>query len=77
MAVRQRALDPKLVRRDDGRLALQHPAKRLDLGVRPIREIGERARLHLAAVAIALAQQNGRRGGAVGDPCHVHEIRMS
>ena len=76
MAMRQRALDPKLLLGYDGRLALQHPAERVYLGVRPIGEIGERARLHLAAVAIALAQQNGRRGGAVGHPCHVHEIRM-
>jgi hypothetical protein len=77
MSVRQRALDPKHVRRDNGRLAFQRPAKRLYLGVRPIAEIGERARLHFAAIAIALAKQNGGWGGAVGHPCHVHEIRMS
>jgi hypothetical protein len=76
VTVRKRALDPKRVPRDKGRLAFQHAAKRLYLGVRPTREIGERARLHLAAVAIALAQQNGGRGGSVGNPCHVHEVGM-
>jgi hypothetical protein len=61
MAVRQGAQDLQPRRRRVQRLALEHPAQRLDLGLRPAREIGERARLDLGAGAIALAQEDRRR----------------
>jgi hypothetical protein len=61
MAVRQGALDRQPLRRRHHGLALEDPAQRFDLGRRPAREIGERARLDLAVIAIALAQEDRRR----------------
>ena len=60
MAVPQRAgdLEALFAERHEG-LPGQHPAQALDLRLRPIRDVGERARLDLAALAIALAQQDG------------------
>ena len=47
-------------------LSGEHPAQALDLGLRPIGDVGERARLDLAALAIAFAQQDGGRRIADG-----------
>lgn len=65
MAVRQRALDPKRVPGYDGRLALQYPAERLHLGVRPMREIGKRARDRLGLMFAFDARLGGH---VVGHP---------
>jgi len=74
VAMRQRTGDLEALggERHKG-LSGQHPAKAIDLGLRPIGDVGERARLDLAAFAIALAQQDGRRRIAVGDARDVHD----
>jgi hypothetical protein len=76
MAVGQRALDLSLPLPQAANLAFQQPAQRLNLGVRPVCEVGERARFDFAAVAIAFAQQHGRWRRAVWNPGHVHAIGM-
>ena len=43
------------------REALQGAAERVDLFLGPVREVGERTVLHLAVLAVALAQQDRRR----------------
>jgi hypothetical protein len=50
----------------------QHPAQSVDLGGRPFGQIGQSARLDLALLAVALAQQHGGRGVPVGDGRDVH-----
>ena len=74
MAVPQRAgdLEALFADRHEG-LAGQHPAQALDLRLRPIGDIGQRARLDLAALAIALAQQDGGARITVRDARDVHE----
>ena len=72
MAVRQRAGDREaLFAERNERLPGQHPPQALDLGLRPIGDVGERARLNLALLAIALTKQHGRRRIAVRDARHV------
>ena len=74
VAVRQRARD--LEARGGARrqgLAGERPAQAVDLRLRPVRDVGERARPDLAALAIALAQQDGRRRIAVRDSRDVHD----
>src|SRR5271166_3502678 len=53
-------------------LAGEHPAQAVDLRLRPIGDVGERARLDLAALAIALAQEHGGRRITVWDARDVH-----
>jgi hypothetical protein len=77
MSMRQRPLDLDPLRRNNHRLAAQHPPQRLHLGVRPVREVGERAGLHLAALAPALAQEYGGRRRAVRHARDVHEPHKS
>ena len=74
VAVRQRAGDLEALgaERHEG-LPGQHPAQAVDLRLRPIGDVGERARLDLAALAIALAQQDGGRRIAVRDARDVHD----
>ena len=59
------------------RLLAQQAAQRFDLGERPVRDIGKRALLDLAVLAIGLAQQIGGRRAAVWDAIHVHDSRES
>jgi hypothetical protein len=73
MTVRQGPLDQELVRRHGERCALERQAQRLDLGLGPARQVGERARPHLVAVAKALAQEDRRRRAAVRHARDVHE----
>jgi hypothetical protein len=40
--------------------------------VRPVGEVQERALLDLASLAVALAQQDGRGRGAIGDGFDIH-----
>ncbi len=63
VAVRQAADDGEgLTLGGDDRAALQHTAQTLDVGNGPVGEVAQRALTHLAAFAIALAQQDrGRR----------------
>ena len=74
MAVRQRAGDLEALggERHEG-LPGQHPAQALDLRLRPVGDVGERARLDLAALAIALAQQDGGRRNRGWDARDVHD----
>jgi len=58
MTVRQGPLDCQLAARRHHGFALEHPAQRLDLGLGPAREIGQRAGPDLATGAVALAQQD-------------------
>ena len=73
MAVRQRADDGEGVALggDDG-AAFEHAAQALDVGGRPIGEVAERALPDLAVLAVALAQQDGRRRVPVGDGFDIH-----
>jgi hypothetical protein len=61
VAMRQRPLNLTTIRRSEKRLTAQHPPERLDLGIRPMREVGECAALDLAALAPVLAQEHGGR----------------
>src|SRR5512132_2691251 len=77
MTVRQRPLDREAVGGDHKRLAAQHPPQRLDLRLRPIRQIGERPGLHFAVLAPALTQEYGGRRGPVRHARDVHEPHRS
>src|SRR6266403_369661 len=73
MTMRQRADD------GDGILVLGNDGaafeQRLEAGdplVRPVGEVQQRALLDLASLAVALAQQDGRRRVAVGDVFDIH-----
>jgi hypothetical protein len=59
MAMGQRAQDLQPLRRRPQALALEHPLQGLDLGLGPARQVGKGAGPHLAALAPALAQQDG------------------
>src|SRR5580692_3171051 len=78
VAVRQRAGDLEALgsQRRQG-LAGKHPAQAVDLRLRPVGDVGERARLDLAALAIALAQEDGGPRIAVWDARDVHAKRES
>src|SRR5512144_290020 len=73
MTVRQRALDREAVAGNDKRLAAQHPPQRLDLRLRPIRQIGEPPGLYFATLAPALPQEDGGRRRPVRHARDVHE----
>ena len=60
-----------LVRGQQG-FAAQHAAQLLDRGIGQMREVGEGALSHPAAVAVGLAQQDGGRRVAVGHALDVH-----
>ncbi|PPQ34108.1 hypothetical protein CCS01_12485 [Rhodopila globiformis] len=73
MAVRQAAGDGEgvVLGGDDG-ATLEHAAQALDMGGRPAGEVAQRAFTHLAARAVALAQQDGGRGVPVRDGFDIH-----
>src|SRR5208337_4528638 len=74
VTVRQRAGDLEALGSErHERLAGEHPAQAVDLLIRPVGDIGERARLDLASLAIALTQQDGGRRIAVGNARYVHD----
>lgn len=77
MAVRQRAFDAQIVDGQRHGFVLQHAAQGLDLRIRPIGDIGDGARPDLAAIAIAFAQEDGGRRGAVWDAGDVHARTFS
>ena len=73
VAMRQRALDGEgLLARGQHDPALQDAAQTLDVLGRPMAEVEQRAFAHGPAVPIALAQQDGGRGAAIGDGFDVH-----
>ena len=72
MAMRRRALNLDTVSRRNQLLILEEAPQSIDLGVRPMREIGERARLHLVALAIAFPQEDRRRRIAIRDASDEH-----
>jgi len=52
--------------------SLEQASQSFDQSRRPVCEVGESALPDFAAFAIGLAQQDGGRGGAVGDGFDVH-----
>ena len=57
--------------------ALEERAEALDPVTRPIRKVEQGPFLDLAALAIGLAQQDRRRGIAVGDTLDIHDCIMA
>ena len=73
MAVRQRADHVEgLVQTGHGGAALEQDAEPLDEGGGPPGEVGEGALANLAVLAEGLAQEDGGRGGPVGDRFDIH-----
>jgi hypothetical protein len=58
-------------------LVAQQPPQRFDLGRRPVRNVGQRALLDLAALPIGLSQQKRGRRCPVRNPIDVHDSRES
>src|ERR1700731_1159981 len=58
-------------------LVAKQTPQRLDLGRRPVRDVGQRALPDLTALAIGLPQQVGGRRSPVRNPIHVHDARES
>jgi len=54
------------------RQPFERACQRIDLVLGPVRQVGQGAVLHLAALAVALPQQDGRRRASVGDDSHIH-----
>ena len=75
VAVRQAAGDLERAVEGGGgrRLALQHPGQRVDLGLGPGRQVGQRPVLDLAGLAVAFPQQDRGRRAPVRHPDHVHD----
>ena len=62
VAVRQGSQHSKgLALGSDHRAPSEHATQPFDVGDRPVRQIAQSALTHLTVLAIALAQQNGRR----------------
>jgi hypothetical protein len=64
-------------RRADGSGAFQDAAESIDLGGRPMREVGEGAVADLAVETKGLAEEDSGRGVAVGDVGDVHAYIVS
>jgi len=79
VAVRERTDDLKRVgeKRAGAEIAFEDLAEGLDLSGRPIGEVGEGAVSNFAILAKGLAQEDGRRGVAVGDGGHIHAYIIS
>jgi len=78
MTMRQRALDGEgLLARGKHDPTLEDAAQALDVLGRPMGEVEQRALPHDLAVPITLAQQDCRRGAAVGDGFDVHGRRIA
>src|SRR6202795_1488697 len=58
-------------------LVAQQPAQRFDLAGRPVRDVGQRALLDLAVLAISLPQQKSRWRCPIRNPINVHDSRES
>jgi hypothetical protein len=61
----------------DDDATLEHPAQALDVSSGPIGEVAEGTLTHLAAFAVALTQENGRRRVPVRDGFDIHGDRGS
>jgi hypothetical protein len=59
-----------------GRQPLQHPGQRVDLVCRPPAQVGQGAVLDLAAVPVALPQQDRRGRSPIRHPGHVHVYQV-
>src|SRR3954463_4137296 len=57
--------------------ALEHATQALDVSGRPVGKVAQRAFAHLAALAIALAQQDGGRRVPVRDGFDIHAANVS
>lgn len=72
MAMREAANRREEVAGTDERLVAQQPAQGINLVLRPVGEVGQGAFADLLALAPAFAEQDGGRGGAVGNGFDVH-----
>src|SRR6476646_1416881 len=73
MPVRQAAGDLKGLRQIQfRRQPLERAGQRIDLGLGPVRQVGQGAVLHLPALAVAFPQQDGRRRPPIRNPRHIH-----
>jgi hypothetical protein len=77
VAVRQAAQQAQSLPLTGQHLVTQQPAQRFDLRRRPMRDVGQRALLDLAALAIGLSQQKRGWRCPIRDPIHVHDSRES
>ena len=79
VTVRYRAEDAQAVVRRDKPLSFEHATDQSNLLEWQMGDVGERAILDPSVLAIAFAEQIGRRRVAIGNPCHVHVyiIRVS
>jgi hypothetical protein len=72
VSVRQAAQHRQSVSGAAQHLVAQHPAQPLDLGERPVREVGQGPALDLAVLSVAFPQQIGRRRIPVRHQCDIH-----
>jgi hypothetical protein len=78
MAVGQAAHELEVRARLVRRIVIaQQPAQRFDLAARPMRDVGQRALLDLAVLAISFPQQKSRRRRPIRNPINVHDSRES
>ena len=72
MAMREAADNLKGVFRRHQEIATEYTPQGVELGRRPIREIGQGPGFDLPALAVAFAQQDRRGRGAIGNGCDIH-----
>ena len=77
MAMREAADNLKGVFRRHQELATEYTSQGVELGWRPIREIGQGPGFDLPALAVAFAQQDRRWRGAIGNGCDIHAFLLT
>ena len=77
VAVRQRPSDLEQLLGRHHPLALEEPSQRLDLLGRQVGKIGQGAVLDLLSFPVALAQQERRPRGSIGDLGDIHAYKLS
>ena len=76
MAVWQAADDLKGVFRRHQEIAAEYTPQGVELGRRPISQIGQGPGFDLPALAVAFAQQDRRWRGAIGNGCDIHAFML-
>ena len=77
VAVRQRPSDLEQLLGRHHPLALEEPSQRLDLLGRQVGKIGQGAVLDLLSFPVALAEQERRPRGSIGDLGDIHAYKLS